>query len=92
MSPQPPVAPGVGTGCRRRGPAASPFGRRPTLSADSDNEIRLYGDLLPDVKFLRRRGFGLHMEGRLYRVGNRLMGAAELKEVAARERRLAGGK
>lgn len=57
-------------------------------------EKALYGALLDDVDFLRRRGFAVHAElkgsRRCYRVGNRLLGAAELRAVAARERRLLG--
>ena len=57
-------------------------------------EKALYGALLDDVAFLRRRGFAVHAElkgsRRRYRVGNRLLGAAELRSVAARERRLLG--
>lgn len=53
-------------------------------------EADLYGALLAEVRLLRRRGFGVHIEGNRFRVGNRLMGPGELKEVAARERRLMG--
>ena len=57
-------------------------------------EKALYGALLDDVDFLRRRGFTVHavLKGsrRCYRVGSRLLGAAELRAVAARERRLLG--
>jgi hypothetical protein len=51
-------------------------------------EAALYGPLLEDVKLLRRRGFGVHIECRGYRVGNRLMDAGQLAATAARERRL----
>jgi hypothetical protein len=48
--------------------------------------------LLEDVHFLRRRGFAIHAElkgaRRFYRVGNRLLGPQELRNVADRERRL----
>ena len=58
----------------------------------AQRETTLYGALLDDVNFLRRRGFPIHSElqagRRLYRVGTRLLGAAELRAVAARERRL----
>ena len=67
------------------------FGLRPAAAPDGENEWLLYGPLLPDVRFLRRRGFGVHMEGDRYRVGNRLMTAGRLRGVAARERRLVGG-
>ena len=33
---------------------------------------------MPDVTFLRARGFGVHCEGSLFRVGNRLVDADEL--------------
>ena len=56
--------------------------------APSANETALYGALLADVTFLRRRGFGVHCEGDLFRVGNRLLDAQGVHEVAARERRL----
>jgi len=58
----------------------------------AQRETALYGALLDDVNFLRRRGFPIHSElkggRRLYRVGNRLLDPAELRAVAARERRL----
>lgn len=57
----------------------------------NQREAELYGALLGDVRLLRRRGFGVHIEGNRFRVGNRLMGARELRLVAARERRLMGG-
>ena len=57
----------------------------------SANETALYGAQLHDVRFLRRRGWGVHMEGPLFRVGNRLMSRARLSEVARRERSLLGG-
>ena len=57
-------------------------------------ETALYGALLADVRLLRRRGFGVHVElvrGRkAYRVGNRLLDATALSATAARERRLLG--
>jgi hypothetical protein len=55
-------------------------------------EARLYGPLLDAVILLRRRGFGVHVEGKRFRVGNRLMGARELSATAARERRLLNAK
>ncbi len=65
---------------------------RPTrwAAGPSDNEKRLYGALMEDVTLLRRRGFGVHCEGNLFRVGNRLVDAEDLVAIAARERRLAG--
>lgn len=68
-----------------------PFRLRLLANPDRENEWLLYGALLADVRFLRQRGFGVHMEGDRYRVGNRLMNAGQLRGVAARERRLAGG-
>lgn len=86
------------------GPAAHPFSRRPTSRPSShptvappprrwsdpvsDSERVLYGALMPDVTFLRRRGFGVHREENGFRVGNRLVDADALKAIAARERRL----
>jgi hypothetical protein len=67
------------------------FPQRPVAVRDGENEWLLYGPLLADVRFLRQRGFGVHMEGDRYRVGNRLMNGGQLKGVAARERRLVGG-
>jgi hypothetical protein len=61
---------------------------RPWIDPQSTPEYALYGDLLADVLLLRRRGFGLHREGALFRVGNRLLDADGLRAVAARERRL----
>lgn len=49
----------------------------------------LYGPLVDDVQFLRRRGFGIHRERGGFRVGSRLMDAETVQAVAARERRLA---
>lgn len=58
----------------------------------AQREARLYGALLEDVNFLRRRGFPIHSElaggRRLYRVGNCLMDATGLRCVACRERRM----
>lgn len=84
---------------RRKAPAKVPaknrrpfilFGRRPQRDPRPDPETALYGALLPDVRFLRQRGFGIHREGDRFRVGNRLMAAPTLKRLAARERRLCG--
>ena len=44
-----------------------PFDPTPTGRPDpyaSDNERRLYGEHLLDVRLLRQRGFGVHMEDR----------------------------
>jgi hypothetical protein len=78
----------------RSGPAAG-SGRRPNretprlrLDPASENERALYGKLLDEVRFLRQRGFGVHREGRKFRVGNSLVSARRLKIMAARERRL----
>ena len=58
----------------------------------ADRERALYGRLLADVRLLRQRGFGVHVElkggAKRYRVGNRLLGARALSAIAARERRL----
>ena len=56
----------------------------------SANEVALYGAQLHDVRFLRQRGFGVHREGPLFRVGNRLVSRSRLVEVARRERSLLG--
>ena len=56
----------------------------------SANELLLYGAQLHDVRFLRQRGFGVHMEGPLFRVGNRLLSRRRLVDVARRERSLLG--
>lgn len=53
-------------------------------------ERRLYGALLDDVQWLRRRGYGVNKERGGYRVGNKVMDADGLRAVANRERRLAG--
>lgn len=71
-------------------PRAHPFDSACDFHA-SANETALYGAQLHDVRFLRRRGWGVHMEGPLFRVGNRLMSRARLSEVARRERSLLGG-
>src|SRR5476649_637419 len=93
----PPAVPSAD--CSGSGPAVRSFCRRPTglrsrpacrqwSDGLSDNEKRLYGALMGDVTFLRRRGFGVHCEGTLFRVGNRLVDADELVAIAAREPRL----
>ena len=57
-----------------------------------DRERALYGRHFDDAIFLRKRGFGVHVEttphGRRFRLGNRLVSGTELKAVVARERRL----
>lgn len=61
------------------------------LDPTSDNERWLYGALLDDVRFLRRRGFAVHRTARGIRLGNRLVTPRGLQSIAARERRLTGG-
>lgn len=56
----------------------------------SAHETALYGAQLHDVRFLRRRGYGVHMEGTLFRVGNRLLSRHRLVALAERERSLLG--
>jgi hypothetical protein len=51
----------------------------------------LYGDAIEDMELLRRRGFAVICERVGYRVDGRLVGTAELRQKAARERRLAAG-
>lgn len=51
---------------------------------------RRYGDLLPDVLLLQKRGFVIDKVRGGYRVGNKVMTREELLAKAARERRLAG--
>ena len=57
-----------------------------------DRERALYGRHFDDAIFLRKRGFGVHIEatpsGRRFRFGNRLIGGGELRALARRERRL----
>ena len=58
-----------------------------------DRERALYGRHFDDAIFLRKRGFGVHVETtpggrRCFRLGNRLISGGGLKAVAARERRL----
>lgn len=55
-----------------------------------DTDAMLYGGVLSDVQFLRRRGFGIHKEATGFRVGNALVSASDIVAKAARERRLAG--
>lgn len=97
------AAPSVAT-ASGSGPAARPFSRRPTSRPSfqipvapasrrwsdpvSDIERTLYGALMEDVTFLRKRGFGIHREKTGFRVGNRLVDADGLEAIAARERRL----
>jgi hypothetical protein len=50
----------------------------------------LYGNHRADVDLLRRRGFVVTREGEGFRVGNKVVTAAELIAVADRERRLVG--
>jgi len=50
----------------------------------------LYGDLLPDVQVLRKRGFVVTREGTGFMVGNKLLDRAGLRAMAQREGGLAG--
>lgn len=59
---------------------------RPAVETDT----MIYGGIVEDVKFLRRRGFGIHKETGGYRVGNSLVTAHDIVAKAERERRLAG--
>ena len=54
----------------------------------AEREAALYGRLLPDVTFLRRRGFVVFIDGKRFRLGNRLVSRTRLLDIAARERRL----
>ncbi len=54
----------------------------------AERETALYGRILPDVTFLRRRGFVVYIEGKRFRMGNRLVSRSRLCDIAARERRL----
>lgn len=51
---------------------------------------KLYGDLLPAVELLRRRGYVVSREGGKFRVGNKLLDRAEVRALAQREGGLAG--
>jgi len=51
---------------------------------------RIYGALLDDVQWLRRRGWVINKERGGFRVGNKVIDAEALRNVADRERRLAG--
>lgn len=50
----------------------------------------LYGDLLPDVQVLRKRGFVVTREGAGFMVGNKTVDKAGLRAMAQREGGLAG--
>lgn len=63
---------------------------RDTRREVEETERQLYGPLLDDVKFLRRRGFYIHRQGKWIMLGNRLVDTDRLVATAARERRLAG--
>lgn len=73
-------------------PKPAPFNAasydRDVREEDERRQRALYGDLFDDVQFLRRVGFGVHREGAGYRVGNQMRTAAEVRGIAARERRL----
>jgi hypothetical protein len=77
------------------------LGRRATVAEKNaiaaakkaEEEARLgkiYGRLLPDVLFLRSRGFVIVKEGGRLTIGGRDITAEDLQAKAARERRLAG--
>lgn len=62
-------------------------------AAKAEDEARqkaLYGDLLPDVLTLRRRGYVVTREGAKFRVSNKLLDKAEVRAMASREGGLAG--
>jgi ribosomal protein L40E len=64
--------------------------READLQRQADDAARsksLYGSLLPDVEYLRRK-FPVSREGAMIRVGGVLRTEAEVREIAARERRL----
>jgi len=55
---------------------------------EAASEAELYGALLPHVRFLRRHGYAVHIEDGRFRVGNKLLTAAELVAFAQREMRV----
>ena len=56
-----------------------------------DRDRQVYGSVLDDVQYLRRRGWVIHREKPgLYRVGNQFCAPADIVAKAQRERRLAG--
>lgn len=65
-----------------------------TRAAEEKAYRKLYGDLLPDVETIKAAGFAVHRErGGVFRVGNKPpMSADEVREMAARIRRLEGDK
>lgn len=84
---------------RAKTPTSMSRGPRPATQAelilqrraeDAARQKELYGDALPDVDVLKKRGFVLTREDDKIRVGNKLLTFAEMKEMANRERRLAG--
>ena len=75
--------------------ASAKVRREAELDVSARNECqavdaRIYGGVLEDVQFLRRRGWGIHKEQGGFRVGNDLISAADIVAKAQRERRLAG--
>lgn len=76
------------------------LGGKPVLSAagwdavhrkeEQAHDRALYEDLLPYVRFLRQRGYGITVEPAkgMFRVGNTVMDGAELKRIAEREMRV----
>ena len=76
-----------------RGPRTHPqlMDAAATRRAEEEAQFRRrYGKLLPDVKFLQGRGFVIDKVAAGYRVGNKILNGDELRELAARERRLTG--
>lgn len=51
---------------------------------------KLHGNLLPDVEFLRKRGFTVIKVRGGHQVGNKVLDREGLQAMAARERRVAG--
>lgn len=57
----------------------------------ADTDAAIYGSIADDVRWLRHRGWVINRERPgVFRVGNSLLGAADIVAKAARERRLAG--
>ncbi len=63
---------------------------RDRQAEDEKRQMEIYGDLLPDVSVLRRRGFVVNREGNKFRVGNKLLNRDEVRAMAQREGGLAG--
>lgn len=78
---------------RRKVPPPGAAKRLANLEMDTRRDIdardhEIYGAMLPDVKFLRHRGWVITKENAGFRVGNALVPAEEIVAKAARERRL----